>query len=163
MSDIVQRLRGWADADVKSLELFGQMMQEAADEIERLRVKDASFVGRLVRELYQSRGERGMQNVNIELCPAVNFNITVGPNPGDDELGYASLTVTFTRTSSEGREVQQVEFLSYEDELPARHLGEALLAWANWDEDQQRATIVAQSAAANLSPTSREAAGGDHE
>jgi len=39
--DLVKRLRGWANADEKSIELFGQMMRDAADRIEAL--EQASF------------------------------------------------------------------------------------------------------------------------
>jgi hypothetical protein len=92
------------------------------------------LVYRLVRELYESHEERGFKNVGLELCNAENFTMSVGPNPGGDSERCFSLLVSQDRGNTM-RDTTHL-FFTEEDDLPARQLAQALMAWADWLEGE---------------------------
>ena len=89
------------------------------------------LVYRLVKELYDASEERGFKNVGLELCNTEDFTMSVGPNPGWSDGRCFSLTTT----QKPGTSLRVTELVfTEEDDLPARQLAQALMAWADWLE-----------------------------
>ena len=93
------------------------------------------LVYRLMRSLYEASGERGSRNVGLELCNAENFTMSIGPNPGGDS--DRCLSLIFSQARGDGRHTTTHLFFVEEDDLPARHLAQALMAWADWIDEQE--------------------------
>ena len=91
------------------------------------------LVYRLVKELYDASEERGFKNVGLELCNTEDFTMSVGPNPGWSDGRCFSLTTT----QKPGTSLRVTELVfTEEDDLPARQLAQALMAWADWLEGE---------------------------
>lgn len=95
--------------------------------------EEKPLVYRLVRAIYDAREERGFQNVGLDLCNAENFTLSVGPNPGGDEFSFL---ISATYCGLDRSHPQQLHF-TFDDDLPARQLAQALTAWADWTEEQR--------------------------
>lgn len=90
------------------------------------------IVYRLIKAMYDAHEERGSSNVGLDLCNAENFTFSVGPNPGGEPHDFL-IAATYCGPD---RLHQQIYFTS-DDSLPARQLAQALMAWADWIDEQE--------------------------
>jgi len=138
-----ERLRALARAEHDDLSTAA----EAADLIDRLTVNHPSeppqpkqtpiappapaLVYRLVRELYNSNSERDFPNTRITLCGMNDYMVSAGPYPGHTDLGFM---LAFKEVSKFISPMLHSIWFDFDDDLPARQIAAALIAWADWTE-----------------------------
>jgi hypothetical protein len=107
------------------------------------------LVYHLVRALCQGHGEQGYQNTNISFCPMVNYSVSFGPDPGhgDDDYG---MTLTLHEMVGPGMKMLHRIRFEFEDNLPARHIAQALTAWADWVDEMNEAENAKAATGKNL-------------
>lgn len=87
-----------------------------------------SLVYRLVRMLYDGHRERDFKNTEINLCNMEDYTVSIGPHPGFDDDYNLSLEIKECRGP-----LHSIVF-KFDDDLPARQIAAALIAWADWTE-----------------------------